>query len=202
MPAHLHKRRGRKIWEIVEGRKRKSTGTENRAYAEELLDRFMRDKFAILKPGPAKGDIKRLFKEYGTPDSVMTMRRLRFPCVYAFVRGSEILYVGCSVAGFGRVLHSRHPMADLFSDLDEIYFWVMDTVADVRFVEMSMIRKFRPRFNDPLRRYEHMKRKKWRSPDMTTHPSQLAPVEIPDVVEIPKENGQMVPEGVGPSLPT
>ena len=40
MPPHLHKRKGRKFWEIVEGRKRTSTGTTKRVLAEKALERY------------------------------------------------------------------------------------------------------------------------------------------------------------------
>src|SRR5689334_10550476 len=40
MPPHLHKRKGRKIWEIVEGRHRESTGTSRRVLAEKALERY------------------------------------------------------------------------------------------------------------------------------------------------------------------
>src|SRR5882724_11888882 len=40
MPPHLHKRKGRKYWEIVEGRKRTSTGTTRRILAEKMLDSY------------------------------------------------------------------------------------------------------------------------------------------------------------------
>jgi integrase len=45
MPAHLHKRKGRRYWEIVEGRKRISTGTTRRVLAERVLhDYYLRGK--------------------------------------------------------------------------------------------------------------------------------------------------------------
>jgi len=40
MPPHLHRRKGRKIWEIVEGRKRTSTGTTRRVLAEKVLESY------------------------------------------------------------------------------------------------------------------------------------------------------------------
>lgn len=41
MPWHLHKRKGRKYWEMVSGRKRRSTGVTRRALADKILENFI-----------------------------------------------------------------------------------------------------------------------------------------------------------------
>jgi hypothetical protein len=68
MPAHLHKRKGRKYWEIVEGRTRVATGTDDKARAEELLGNYVRGGrshkdmmlYVIRRPGgPIKVGVSR-----------------------------------------------------------------------------------------------------------------------------------------------
>ena len=49
MPWHLHKRKGRKYWEMVNGGKRLPTGTKNRAAAERiLLAHILRSKGVVV----------------------------------------------------------------------------------------------------------------------------------------------------------
>jgi hypothetical protein len=143
MPAHLHKRRGRGTWEIVEGRHRTSTHTGDQAIAKDLLEKYVRDRFGVQKLPKLNRAAKACLKEFGQHDLFFTMRRLRFPCVYAFVRDGEIIYVGSSVNGLARALERGHPMAtpQTFSITDSLFFWITHSVGEAREMELAMIRK-------------------------------------------------------------
>jgi hypothetical protein len=75
-----------------------------------MLERYTRDRLGLSEPLPLDQNAKKLFKQFGKPDNITNMRRLRFPCVYAFVRYGEVIYVGSSVNGVARVMASHHPM--------------------------------------------------------------------------------------------
>jgi hypothetical protein len=148
MPPHLKKRTDRKgSWYIVDGRTMFSTKTDNEQYAKEMLERYTRDRRGLSEPVPMDQNAKELFKQFGKPDEVTNMRRLRFPCVYVFIRAGEVVYVGSSVNGFARVMASHHPMVTNANDSDQIAFWVIGSEAEARETEIKMIKALKPRFN-------------------------------------------------------
>ena len=67
MPPHLHRRKGRKIWEIVEGRKRTSTGTMRKVLAEKVLESyFLRGKgITVNSNEPVEREIQRYLTQCG-----------------------------------------------------------------------------------------------------------------------------------------
>ena len=88
MPPHLHKRKGRKIWEIVEGRKRTSTGTMRKVLAEMVLEEYyLRGRgIAVNSHEPIKAHIEpylRQCEKFNKPSTVDDKRRtLRFFSAY------------------------------------------------------------------------------------------------------------------------
>lgn len=154
MPAHLKKRGGR--WYIIDGRLRFSLKTDNEAHAVEALDRYRRDRLGISKIAKADSKTRAFIKEFGQPDQSLTLKRIRFPCVYACIQNGEIVYIGSSVNGFGRILHTSHPIFEAgCSDEDDIVFWITNSVGEARELEAIMIRCARPKFNNRAARLLH-----------------------------------------------
>lgn len=147
MPPHLKFRRDRNRWYIVDGKYYTSTKTNNEEHAKMLLDQYSRNRLGIAKVSSPTAQTMAMFKKYGAPDSVVTMRQIRFPCVYVFVRNGEIIYVGSSVNGFARVIASHHPMVTRVEDSDQIVFWAVDSENEAREMELKVIRELKPKFN-------------------------------------------------------
>ena len=145
MPPHLVKRE--RSWYIIDGRTRFSTKTDNEQRAAEMLEKYTRDRLSLSEPLPLDQNAKKLFKQFGKPDNITNMRRLRFPCVYTFIRYGEVIYVGSSVSGFARVMASHHPMVANANDSDRIAFWVTGSEVEAREMEIKMIKALRPKFN-------------------------------------------------------
>src|SRR5436190_1968506 len=120
MPPHV-KARESGMYYLIDGKVRKSLKTRDPQHAAELVERYTRNKLGIIQLADLSESITAVFREYGLADSITTMRQLRFPCVYAFVRDGEVVYVGSTINGFARVLASHHPMTNA-RDSDQILF--------------------------------------------------------------------------------
>jgi len=148
MPPHLLQRSDRgNMFYIVDGHYYRSTKTNKREIAEKLLEEYERNRFAIADSLDLGRKAKKLLKRFGRPDTITRMGRLRFPCVYAFIRDGEIVYVGSSINGFARVIASHHPMVLKSEDSDQIAFWMVDSEAEAREMELKIIRELKPKFN-------------------------------------------------------
>jgi len=147
MPPHLKQRAGSRNYYIVDGRHVFTTKTTERGHAEILLEQYRRDRLGIPKRLDLDAKGKAATNRFGQPDYQSSMRKLRFPCVYAFIRDGTIVYVGSSINGFGRILASNHPMVANAHDTDEIVFWTCTSEVDAREMEVEMIRMLRPQFN-------------------------------------------------------
>ena len=69
------------------------------------------------------------------------------PIVYAWTRGEEILYVGCSYSGIERLLASKHEKLREFQPGDRLMIWAC---ANPLAMEERLIRHWRPRYNKPV----------------------------------------------------
>ena len=145
MPPHLKKRT--RNYQLVDGDKRFSLKTPDPDHAKILLEQYMRDRLSIPKTLTLDAKGSEAIKRFGKPDYQSSMKKLRFPCVYAFIRHGLIVYVGSSINGFGRILASHHPMVTRAADTDEIVFWTCSSEVDARELEIQMIRMLRPQFN-------------------------------------------------------
>jgi len=134
-------------WYIVDGRYIASTKTEDEEVARHILERYVKDRLGILDPLKLQSSAKEVFKKFGSADIVTAIRKLRFPCVYAFIRDGEIVYVGSSINGFARVMQSHHPMLESALEEDKIAFWVTGGEIEARELEHEIIKMVKPKFN-------------------------------------------------------
>jgi hypothetical protein len=74
------------------------------------------------------------------------LRRWHQPIVYAWTRGEEVLYVGCSYRGVERPLAAGHEKLRDFQTGDRLVIWAC---ADPLATEEALIRRWRPRYNKP-----------------------------------------------------
>lgn len=86
------------------------------------------------------------------PDEVFPYRALaqmRQPCVYAWRRGTELLYVGTTSVGVGRFLGEHHVIGvrEPLRPRDEIVIWVRVTERDRERLQAQLVAEHRPRYN-------------------------------------------------------
>jgi hypothetical protein len=74
------------------------------------------------------------------------MRRWQQPIVYAWIRGEEVLYIGCSYRGVERPLAAGHEKLRDFQPGDRLVIWAS---ADPLATEDALIRRWRPLYNKP-----------------------------------------------------
>jgi hypothetical protein len=72
---------------------------------------------------------------------------MKLPCVYAWVRGEEWLYVGFSSRGLSRPLTYGHHALDDFRDTDELLVWRFKTIRYAFTFEQKLIEEKRPTKN-------------------------------------------------------
>ena len=110
-----------------------------------LLDQHVRDRLGLVEIRKPTAKTKAMFERFGPPNIRTSFRRMRFPCVYVIIRQGEVIYIGSSVNGMARILHSSHRMWSEATNDDEIAFWVTGTEGEARELEMAMIRATKPR---------------------------------------------------------
>ena len=135
------------MYYLVDGDLTKSLKTKTEEYAKKLLDQYARDRLGLVEISEPNAETKAMFKRFGPPNMRTNFRRLRFPCVYAVIRQGEVIYVGSSVNGVARILHSCHKMFAEAANDDELVFWTTGTEGEARELEMAIIRAVKPRLN-------------------------------------------------------
>lgn len=94
--------------------------------------------------------------------------RMRLPCVYAWRRGGEWLYVGTSSRGVARFLGAHHVIGvrDPLRPGDEIAIWVSHTARDRAKLEAELIAEHQPKYNHGgLRRRRLLRPRRCKNPD-------------------------------------
>lgn len=94
--------------------------------------------------------------------------RMRRPCVYAWRRDGEWLYVGTTGAGVARFLGQHHVIGvrDPLQARDEIVVWFSRTASDRNKLEASLIAEHQPKYNHgSLRRRRRMRPRRCKNPD-------------------------------------
>lgn len=93
---------------------------------------------------------------------------MRQPCVYAWRRRGEWLYVGTSSRGVARFLGQHHVIgvrAPIQAG-DEIAVWFARTARDRARVEAELIAEHQPKYNDgTVRRRRRMRPRRCKNPD-------------------------------------
>lgn len=71
------------------------------------------------------------------------------PCVYAWVREGQILYIGMSSYGYSRPLNPNHEKIKKYTlgEHDQIYFWAYDSPTEAYENEQRAIKHFKPELN-------------------------------------------------------
>jgi hypothetical protein len=72
---------------------------------------------------------------------------VRGPVVYAWCRGDEALYIGCSKNGLVRPFHPFHSRLKEVQHGDTVRIWRMASMAAATAQEDFLVRALRPKFN-------------------------------------------------------
>ena len=84
------------------------------------------------------------------PNQVLTneqVRQLQRPLVYVFMKAGEVLYVGSSQNGIGRVVDPHHHRSNVRGDADEVRLFYFPTIGDTLQAEAKFIRELQPLHN-------------------------------------------------------
>lgn len=98
-----------------------------------------RDRLNLI-PGHILGD-----SPYKIDGNVF--RLLLSPCVYIFMQGYSVLYVGMSVRGLSRVSNPAHAQQEAIETCESVYFLPCRDEQDARTLESKLIRQLQPKFN-------------------------------------------------------
>lgn len=93
--------------------------------------------------------INGLFKHKQVRFNKEQIRVFTSPCVYVFIRGNDVLYVGMSRVGLQRVFTPKENVSceDLFKDADDLIIITTDTVEEARQLEKYLITQLLPQYN-------------------------------------------------------
>lgn len=83
----------------------------------------------------------------------LPLARLRSPCVYAWIRGDVVLYIGSSANGAGRGLSALHHVVGIAEPIrpeDEMRIFRCATETEARTLERHLIRQIEPKLNQTL----------------------------------------------------
>lgn len=82
-------------------------------------------------------------------------RQLKRAMVYAWVRGSEYLYVGCTTRGIDRIgYHNIIDVVEPFNtEIDRVLCWYFPHVYEAEGFECFMISKTKPKYNERYLEY-------------------------------------------------
>ena len=93
--------------------------------------------------------------------------KLQGPCLYAWKRRDEWLYVGMSVVGIGRIFtHDVLGKVETMLPEDEIIVWFFDKIINVKDLavkETELIRKYKPKHNSNGIPVSELKKRKCRA---------------------------------------
>ena len=76
------------------------------------------------------------------------IEHLSSPCVYAFLRGDEVLYVGKGVNGIERPISTGHHKANVRKEADRILIYFFKSRKAAEDAETTLIEHFSPKYND------------------------------------------------------
>ena len=128
-------------------RKSRLCATEALAHEAETV---LKRKCLALAEGQEEGDFVDLAPATVTWQGRQVLQ-LRYPIVYAWMRGEEILYIGRGLKGVTRPFAHDHPHLKGLLPTDELKVWTFPTGTIARAVEVAMIAVARP----PLNRMYH-----------------------------------------------
>jgi len=92
---------------------------------------------------------KDLFKHSQVRFNKDQIRVFTSPCVYIFLRGNDVLYVGMSKLGIQRVFTQKGNVSceNLFRDADDLIIITTDTEKEARQAEKYLIVQLLPHYN-------------------------------------------------------